>query len=199
MGCNFPSVYGERLRTTNKKVMCDVDSTWVGETDKPQGKGEWKVSVRTRVLLSRRRAEPLLKYPIPLNKPSLSLFISHPTYPPVPSIHHHLHREQWLVQKQNSQLTSQNSKSKLLLFFCRWWERCPMGWSISDHRVTLDPSQPTLTDEQRADLKNNIQIMRDAIVLFTATGAARGVSGHTGQSLLSLPQPYARSDGFRRI
>jgi hypothetical protein len=30
-------------------------------------------------------------------------------------------------------------------------------------------------------LKHNIQLLRDAIVLFTSTGAARGVSGHTGQ------------------
>ena len=27
---------------------------------------------------------------------------------------------------------------------------------------------------------SNIQLLRDAIVFFTATGAARGVSGHTG-------------------
>lgn len=47
-------------------------------------------------------------------------------------------------------------------------------------RLTLDPSKPQLTAEQKSALKNNVQIMRDAIVLFTATGAARGVSGHTG-------------------
>ena len=47
-------------------------------------------------------------------------------------------------------------------------------------RLVLDPSKPQLSAEQRSALKNNIQIMRDAIVLFTATGAARGVSGHTG-------------------
>ena len=47
-------------------------------------------------------------------------------------------------------------------------------------RLKLDPSNPKLTDEQLSTLKHNIQLMRDAIVLFTATGAARGVSGHTG-------------------
>ena len=47
-------------------------------------------------------------------------------------------------------------------------------------RLVLDPSKPQLSSEQRSALKHNIQLMRDAIVLFTATGAARGVSGHTG-------------------
>jgi len=47
-------------------------------------------------------------------------------------------------------------------------------------KLKLDPSQPQLTAEQRSILKDNIQLLRDAIVLFTATGAARGVSGHTG-------------------
>jgi len=46
--------------------------------------------------------------------------------------------------------------------------------------LTLDPTKPTLTAEQKATLQSNIQLLRDAIVLFTATGAARGVSGHTG-------------------
>ena len=48
-------------------------------------------------------------------------------------------------------------------------------------RLQLDPSNPKLTAEQKDALKNNVQIMRDAVVLFTATGAARGVSGHTGE------------------
>jgi hypothetical protein len=38
-----------------------------------------------------------------------------------------------------------------------------------------------LTSEQKSDLQANIQLLRDAIVLFTASGAARGVSGHTGE------------------
>lgn len=48
------------------------------------------------------------------------------------------------------------------------------------YRLRLDPSKPQLTGEQRQILKDNIQLLRDAIVLFTSTGAARGVSGHTG-------------------
>ena len=49
------------------------------------------------------------------------------------------------------------------------------------HRLKLDPANPQLTTEQKQILKHNIQLLRDAIVLFTSTGAARGVSGHTGQ------------------
>ncbi|PPR02377.1 hypothetical protein CVT24_011719 [Panaeolus cyanescens] len=48
-------------------------------------------------------------------------------------------------------------------------------------KLSLDPSKPKLSDEEKATLKANIQLLRDAIVLFTATGAARGVSGHTGK------------------
>jgi hypothetical protein len=49
------------------------------------------------------------------------------------------------------------------------------------NRLKLDPSKPHLTDEQRQTLRDNIQLLRDVIILFTSTGAARGVSGHTGQ------------------
>lgn len=34
----------------------------------------------------------------------------------------------------------------------------------------------------------NIQLLRDAIVVFTATGAARGVSGHTGGAYDTVPE-----------
>lgn len=37
-------------------------------------------------------------------------------------------------------------------------------------------------------MKFNIQLLRDAIVLFTATGAARGVSGHTGGAYDTVPE-----------
>jgi hypothetical protein len=54
-------------------------------------------------------------------------------------------------------------------------------------RLTLasDPSKPQLTAEQKSTLLHNIQLLRDALVLFTATGAARGVSGHTQAGLWS--------------
>jgi transketolase len=54
--------------------------------------------------------------------------------------------------------------------------------------VSLDPSQPSLTPEQREALKFNIQLCRDAIVFFTATGAARGVGGHTGGPFDTVPE-----------
>lgn len=54
--------------------------------------------------------------------------------------------------------------------------------------LKLDPSQPTLTNEQRAALKANIQLCRDAIVFFTATGAAGGVGGHTGGPYDTVPE-----------
>jgi transketolase len=54
--------------------------------------------------------------------------------------------------------------------------------------LKLDASKPTLTDEQRSILKANIQLCRDAIVFFTATGAARGVGGHTGGPYDTVPE-----------
>ena len=51
-------------------------------------------------------------------------------------------------------------------------------------RLSLDPSKPTLSAEEKSVLADNIQLLRDAIVLFTATGAAAGVGGHTGKSIL---------------
>ena len=64
-------------------------------------------------------------------------------------------------------------------------------------RITLDPSSPTLTDEQRADLKANIQLCRDALVFFTATGAARGVGGHTGGPYDTMPEVMILDALFR--
>jgi hypothetical protein len=37
-------------------------------------------------------------------------------------------------------------------------------------------------------LLSNIQLLRDAIVFFTASGAARGVSGHTGGAYDTVPE-----------
>ncbi|KAI6039840.1 thiamine diphosphate-binding protein [Pisolithus marmoratus] len=55
-------------------------------------------------------------------------------------------------------------------------------------KLVLDPTQPQLTADQKATLQHNIQLFRDAIVLFTATGAARGVSGHTGGAYDTVPE-----------
>ncbi|KAF9223308.1 thiamine diphosphate-binding protein [Gyrodon lividus] len=55
-------------------------------------------------------------------------------------------------------------------------------------KLSLDPTKPQLTAEQKATLQHNIQLLRDVIVLFTATGAARGVSGHTGGAYDTVPE-----------
>ncbi|KAI4526004.1 thiamine diphosphate-binding protein [Schizophyllum commune Loenen D] len=55
-------------------------------------------------------------------------------------------------------------------------------------KIKLDPTNPKLTDEQKQTLTANINLLRDAIVLFTATGAARGVSGHTGGAFDTVPE-----------
>ncbi len=64
-------------------------------------------------------------------------------------------------------------------------------------RITLNPGNPTLTAEQRASLKANIQLCRDAIVFFTATGAARGVGGHTGGPYDTVPEVMIMDALFR--
>jgi len=55
-------------------------------------------------------------------------------------------------------------------------------------KLSLDPSRPTLSPDEKAILLANIQLLRDAIVLFTASGAARGVSGHTGGAYDTVPE-----------
>jgi len=64
-------------------------------------------------------------------------------------------------------------------------------------RITLDPSINTLTAQQKASLKANIQLCRDAIVFFTATGAARGVGGHTGGPYDTVPEVMIMDALFR--
>jgi transketolase len=63
--------------------------------------------------------------------------------------------------------------------------------------IALDPAKPTLTDEQRKALQANIQLCRDAIVFFTATGAARGVGGHTGGPYDTVPEVTIMDALFR--
>lgn len=54
--------------------------------------------------------------------------------------------------------------------------------------LKLDPSKMELTDEQKATLKHNIQLCRDAIVFFTALAGAKGLSGHTGGAYDTVPE-----------
>jgi transketolase N-terminal domain/subunit len=64
-------------------------------------------------------------------------------------------------------------------------------------RIALNANNTTLTDEQRASLRANIQLCRDAIVFFTATGAARGVGGHTGGPYDTVPEVVIMDALFR--
>ena len=63
--------------------------------------------------------------------------------------------------------------------------------------LTLDPTNPSLTERQRQDLQANIQLCRDAIVFFTATGAAKGVGGHTGGPYDTVPEVMILDAFFR--
>ena len=64
-------------------------------------------------------------------------------------------------------------------------------------KLSLDPNNATLTDEQKEALKANIQLCREAIVFFTATGAARGVGGHTGGPFDTVPEVVILDALFR--
>ncbi len=63
--------------------------------------------------------------------------------------------------------------------------------------VVLDPTVQSLSDDQLEQLAANVQLCRDAIVFFTATGAARGVGGHTGGAYDIVPEVLI-ADGFMR-
>jgi transketolase len=54
--------------------------------------------------------------------------------------------------------------------------------------LTLNPAVTSLTDDQRAALRHNIQLARDTIVFFTALAGARGLSGHTGGAYDTVPE-----------
>lgn len=54
------------------------------------------------------------------------------------------------------------------------------------HSVRTSSSPLSAVDVKR--LEHNINLMRDSIILFTATGAARGVSGHTGGPFDTTPE-----------
>jgi transketolase len=54
--------------------------------------------------------------------------------------------------------------------------------------LKLDPAVTELTDEQKATLRHNIQLCRDAIVFFTALAGAKGLSGHTGGAYDTVPE-----------
>ncbi|MCP9818819.1 transketolase [Synechococcus sp. Cruz-9H2] len=63
--------------------------------------------------------------------------------------------------------------------------------------LALDPDQPSLSASQREALRANIQLCRDAIIFFTATGAARGVGGHSGGPFDTVPEVMILDAFFR--
>ena len=54
--------------------------------------------------------------------------------------------------------------------------------------LKLDPTVTTLTETEKATLRHNIQLCRDAIVFFTAYAGAKGLSGHTGGAYDTVPE-----------
>src|SRR5450631_248255 len=54
--------------------------------------------------------------------------------------------------------------------------------------LKLDPAVRALSDEDKATLRYNIQLCRDAIVFFTALAGAKGLSGHTGGAYDTVPE-----------
>ncbi len=54
--------------------------------------------------------------------------------------------------------------------------------------VAIDPFTGQITAEQRAQLLVNIQLMRDAIVFFTAVAGQKGLGGHTGGAYSIVPE-----------
>jgi transketolase len=63
--------------------------------------------------------------------------------------------------------------------------------------LAFDPAEESLPTRQAAQLARNVQLCRDAIVFFTATGAARGVGGHTGGAWDIVPEMLL-ADAFMR-
>src|SRR5450432_1105034 len=54
--------------------------------------------------------------------------------------------------------------------------------------LTLDPTRLSLTDDERAVLRHNIKLCRDAILFFTALAGAKGLSGHSGGAFDTVPE-----------
>ena len=63
--------------------------------------------------------------------------------------------------------------------------------------LTLDLSSESLSADDLAQLKTNIQTVRDTIVFFTSIAGARGFGGHTGGAYSIVPEVLI-ADGFMR-
>jgi len=76
-------------------------------------------------------------------------------------------------------------------------EEFPMDLS-GYQQISIDPfACDTLSEDQRTALKANIQLTRDAIVLFTACGGASGYGGHTGGAFDTMPEVCVLDAFFR--
>ncbi|HOZ46624.1 MAG TPA: transketolase C-terminal domain-containing protein [Candidatus Hydrogenedentes bacterium] len=64
-------------------------------------------------------------------------------------------------------------------------------------RLTIDPSTKSLSEDLRAQLKTNIQVVRDTIVFYTAIAAGKGLGGHTGGAYSIVPEVLI-ADAFMR-
>ena len=54
--------------------------------------------------------------------------------------------------------------------------------------VAIDPFAGEATPEQIAQLRENIQVVRDTIIFFTAVAGAKGLGGHTGGAYSIVPE-----------
>ena len=72
-------------------------------------------------------------------------------------------------------------------------------FDLSTYRkVEINPFTDTeLSAQQLKDLKFNIDLCRDAIVFFTACGAASGYGGHTGGAFDTVPEVMLMDAFFR--
>lgn len=64
--------------------------------------------------------------------------------------------------------------------------------------LKIDPWQTaTLSEVQKKTLAANIQLCRDAIVVFTACGSKSGMGGHTGGAFDTVPEVVIMDAFFR--
>jgi transketolase len=63
--------------------------------------------------------------------------------------------------------------------------------------LALDPTSTELTSEQLAQLKENIQTVRDTLVFYTAIAGVKGLAGHTGGAYDIVPEVLI-ADGFMK-
>ena len=63
--------------------------------------------------------------------------------------------------------------------------------------LKFNTSQDELSDDIRQTLQQNIQIVRDSIVFFTALANCKGLGGHTGGAFDIVPEVLIM-DGFMK-